>query len=112
MLTEPASGFCSPMMIFNKTLLPVPLRPSTASVSPRATVRSIPFRTTWAPKDLHSPRRTTGGSPFVFSRFSISTLLPIPFSAPLRIPKSSPLWKEHDDQFHHDDVGQDYKQRR
>ena len=60
-LTEPASGFSSPMMIFNNTLLPVPLRPSTARVSPRATVRSIPFKTTWAPKDLCSPRSDHGG---------------------------------------------------
>ena len=35
-----------------------------------------------------------------------------PFRAPLRTLKRRPSWKEHDDQFHHDNVGQDYKQRR
>ena len=35
MRTEPESGFSRPTTILNKTLLPVPLRPSTAKVSPR-----------------------------------------------------------------------------
>jgi hypothetical protein len=33
------------MMILSNTLLPVPLRPSTANVSPRLTLKLIPFRT-------------------------------------------------------------------
>jgi len=36
---RPESGFTSPMMILNSTLFPVPLRPSTAIVSPRLIVR-------------------------------------------------------------------------
>src|SRR5277367_3339854 len=48
---EPASGFCRPMMSLSSTLLPVPLRPSTATVSPLATLRSIPSSTTWLPND-------------------------------------------------------------
>ena len=51
---EPASGCCRPIINFNKTLLPVPLRPRTASVSPCATSRSIPFNTVWSPKDLRN----------------------------------------------------------
>src|SRR5271157_1419557 len=100
------------MMIFNKTLLPVPLRPSTASVSPRATVRLIPFKTTWAPKDWCRSRRTTGGWPFVFSMVSITMLFRAPFSAPGRVIQLRSLGKKHDDQLHQDNVGQDDEQRR
>ena len=49
---EPESGFCRPISNFNKTLFPVPLRPSTTTVSPRATARPIPFNTFCRPKDL------------------------------------------------------------
>jgi hypothetical protein len=45
MRTDPVSGFSRPMMILSKTLLPVPLRPSTARVSPRFTARLTPFKT-------------------------------------------------------------------
>ena len=39
-------------MSLSNTLFPVPLRPSTARVSPRFTLKLIPFRTLWLPKDL------------------------------------------------------------
>ena len=45
MRTAPESGVCKPMIILSKTLLPVPLRPRTARVSPRLTVRLTPFKT-------------------------------------------------------------------
>ena len=43
-------------MSFNKTLLPVPLLPSTASVSPRTTVKLSPSRTCCVPNDLWTSR--------------------------------------------------------
>jgi hypothetical protein len=49
------------MTILNKTLFPVPLRPSTAKVSPRPTLKLIPFRTFWLPKDLNSFSTTIAG---------------------------------------------------
>ena len=49
------------MISLSSTLLPVPLRPSTARVLPLPTVRSIPFKTFWAPKDLCKPRSTIAG---------------------------------------------------
>lgn len=58
---DPESGFCRPMMSLSCTLLPVPLRPSIAKVSPLFTVRLIPSKTIWMPKDLCKPRSTTAG---------------------------------------------------
>src|SRR5439155_1675609 len=42
---DPLSGVCRRMISFKRTLLPPPLRPRTAVVSPRATRRLIPFKT-------------------------------------------------------------------
>ena len=59
MRTDPESGFSKPMMSLSNTLLPVPLRPNTARVSPRVTVRLIPFNTVWLPKVLCKPSTAT-----------------------------------------------------
>src|SRR5581483_3353716 len=89
---EPSSGFCNPMISFSSTLLPVPLRPSTVSVSPRRTSRSMPSRTFCRPNDLRSALIPTAG-------------LPLPFSIVL-------LLEDRDDQFHQHHIGQNHKERR
>ena len=50
--TEPPSGSSSPMTIFRKVDLPVPLSPSRAMRSPPATSRSRSENRVRAPKDL------------------------------------------------------------
>ena len=50
------------MIILSRTLFPVPLRPSTARVSPRLTVRLTPFKTLWDPKDLYTFSTATTGT--------------------------------------------------
>src|SRR3989338_1162418 len=43
----PWSGFIMPIKCFNKTLLPEPLSPKTAKISPDSTSRLRSFRTFW-----------------------------------------------------------------
>src|SRR5258708_39811278 len=57
----PASGWCNPMSSFSSTLFPRPLPPTPATVSPCATVKSIPSRTRWLPNVLVRPWTATGG---------------------------------------------------
>src|SRR5690606_32182177 len=53
--TVPASGLMSPMMCLRSTLLPVPLGPRSATVSPSSTAKSTPSSTTCSPNRLCTP---------------------------------------------------------
>src|SRR5277367_4751567 len=86
MRMEPESGCSRPISNRSSTLFPVPLLPSTARISPFATVRSIPFSTCCEPNDLESALTTTG---------SIKCLR-----------------KQHKDQPHQHHIGQNNEQRR
>src|SRR5580704_9158093 len=67
---EPESGSCKRISNLNKTLFPVPLRPNTETVSPRAISRSTPSRTFCGPKDFRRSLMITGDSLFsVFIQF-------------------------------------------
>jgi len=50
---DPESGHWRPIRWRSSTLLPVPLRPSTTRVSPRATWRLTSRSTAWVPKEVH-----------------------------------------------------------
>ena len=100
---DPASGCCRPMINFSKTLFPVPLRPRIVSISPRRTSRSIPSRTTCAPKDLRSaPTRMTGPSvlislvarPSLVIAYLKTTMISLTKSTSARMTKSEAITTE------------------
>src|SRR5438270_12656175 len=70
MRIDPESAFCKRMISLSSTLLPLPLFPSTETVSPRWTFRLMPFSTFCSPKDFCS-RSTSIGKPFPFLTRSI-----------------------------------------
>ena len=45
----PASGFSAPAIIFKSVDLPAPLGPTSATLSPRYIVKSMPSYTVWSP---------------------------------------------------------------
>src|SRR5579859_5442003 len=61
-LTLPLVGASSMFKHRNRVLLPEPLGPMMTSTSPWATSRSMPRRTVFVPKALHSPRTSTTAS--------------------------------------------------
>src|SRR6266487_2705149 len=54
MMTLPRSGRSRPIMSLNSTVLPLPLRPITARISPLRTRKLIPFRTCCLPNDRYT----------------------------------------------------------
>src|ERR1700761_2059248 len=122
MMTEPESAFCRPVIARNSTLLPVPLRPSTASVSPALTLKLTPSRTRCEPKDLETDSIRIAGSLVCFesacpeSCFCPRTccaavsLLELSFIGLLdayfhKTKKISGLREDDLNDFHQDDVG-------
>src|ERR1700722_17230088 len=101
MQIEPLSIHSSPMSSFNRTLFPVPLRPSTASVSPRASVRLSPSNTCCAPNDLWTSRITRTCSPETWPAGWLSQFV----SAIVC------FMGRKKDQLHQDNVSQNHKQR-
>src|ERR671937_1926164 len=53
-MTWPRSGRSRPMRSLNSTVLPLPLRPITARISPRCTRRLSPLRTCCLPNDRYT----------------------------------------------------------
>src|SRR5271168_5493208 len=102
MQTDPKSGFSRPMISLSNTLLPVPLRPNTASVSPRFTVRLIPFKTLWLPKDLC--KSSTARTDALPSSSAFPCLIAICSIVSIY------LWEKYEDEFHQDNVGKDHEQ--
>ena len=58
-VTVPAVGFSRRLMVRSSVDLPEPDGPKTTTCCPDRTLRSMPFRTSWAPKDLWMPRSST-----------------------------------------------------
>src|SRR5918998_5565385 len=55
--TLPAVGSSRKLMHLRSVLFPEPERPKTTTTSPLAMSRSIPFRTSFSPNTLRTPRR-------------------------------------------------------
>ena len=60
--TSPAVGSSSPARQRSNVDFPQPDGPITTSTSPRASVRSMPRRTGWAPNRFSRPRTVTSGA--------------------------------------------------
>ena len=71
MQIDPESGVSRPMISLSNTLFPVPLRPSTARVSPRFTRKLIPFKTLWPAKDLYTFSTATTGTELALPGFRL-----------------------------------------
>src|ERR1017187_5868782 len=111
MQTDPEPAFSGPMTSRSNTLLPVPLRPSTARVSPRFTVKLIPFKTVRPSNALRTSLTSITGT-LVRSSGScrligISEAVLKSFSS-LLTPGSL---EDHQDQLHQQDVSQNHEER-
>jgi hypothetical protein len=102
------------MMSLSNTLLPVPLRPSTARVSPRLTVRLIPFKNLLSSEGLVHVLDGDNRRAAVFLGFSIASsrfdrLCPYLFAQCESLNQWS--WEKYENEFHQHDIGQDHEQR-
>src|SRR5258708_2952783 len=62
MWISPASSDSTPDRIFRSVLLPAPLSPTSATISPRATERLAPRRTSTRPNDFQTPTASIAGA--------------------------------------------------
>src|SRR5918997_4316855 len=69
--TLPAVGSSRKLMHLRSVLFPEPERPKTTTTSPLAMSRSIPFRTSFSPNPLRTPRRLTIGAASVPMRAAL-----------------------------------------
>src|SRR5918995_2111630 len=69
--TLPAVGSSRKLMHLRSVLFPEPDRPKTTTTSPLAMSRSIPFRTSFSPNTLRTPRRLTIGAASVPMRAAL-----------------------------------------
>src|SRR5215208_4888182 len=85
--TLPAVGSSRKLMHLRSVLLPDPERPKITTTSPSAMSKSMPFRTSFSPNTLRSPRRLTieRGSVPMRAAFSHVALREPPLQPPLEV---------------------------
>src|SRR5579872_5131813 len=111
MRIEPASGFSRPMTNRSDTLFPVPLRPSTASVSPRPTLKLIPFRTVWLPNVFRTFSRATTDA--AWTTDTSSCFIALSWAVAILVSRGvrNRLRKDNENELHQHNIGQNQEER-
>src|ERR1039457_1752388 len=99
------------MISLSKTLFPVPLRPSTARVSPRLTLKLIPSRTLCDPKDLCTFSTATAGALSSASGSSCRIAMFSTVAIFSHKPFNRELWEDNENELDQHHVCQDEKER-
>src|ERR1035438_4111293 len=107
MRIEPESAFSRPMTSLSNTLLPVPLRPSTARVCPRPTLKLTPLKTARDSKDLCTSSTATASAGACCWGLAALILTSSAMGMGDSQIEEQGLLKEDEDQFHEHHVCQD-----